>query len=93
MKHVTAPRLYALSSSPKPAVERADHHARSIQPHHGCAPVQPRHIWRPNMEARAHTSCNRRTGYYMQRNRTATCANVASSRLQNQCSDSRQPRA
>jgi hypothetical protein len=25
-------------------------------------------------------SCNRRTGYYVQRNRTATCANVASSR-------------
>jgi hypothetical protein len=25
-------------------------------------------------------SCNRRTGYYVQRNRTTTCANVASSR-------------
>jgi hypothetical protein len=25
-------------------------------------------------------SCNRRTGYYVQRNRTATCANVVSSR-------------
>jgi hypothetical protein len=44
------------------------------------------------MEARAHLSCNRRTGYYVQGNRTATCANVVSSRLQNQCSDSRQPR-
>jgi hypothetical protein len=32
------------------------------------------------MEARAHMSCNRRTGYYVQRNRTATCANAASSR-------------
>jgi hypothetical protein len=30
--------------------------------------------------ARSHISCNRRTGYYVQRNRTATCANVASSR-------------
>jgi hypothetical protein len=34
-------------------------------------------------------SCNRRTGYYVQGNRTATCANAASSRLQNQCSDSK----
>jgi hypothetical protein len=34
------------------------------------------------MEARAHMSCNRRTGYYVQGNRTATRANVASSRLQ-----------
>jgi hypothetical protein len=25
-------------------------------------------------------SCHRRTGYYVQRNRTATCANAASSR-------------
>ena len=50
-KHVTAPRLYAPSSSPKPTVERADRHARSIQLHHGCAPFQLRHIcgpaWRP----------------------------------------------
>jgi hypothetical protein len=45
------------------------------------------------MEAWAHMSCNRRIGYYVQRNRTATCANVAPSRLKNQCSDSRQPRA
>jgi hypothetical protein len=43
------------------------------------------------MEARAHMSCNQRTGYYMQGNRTATRANVASPRLQNQCRDLRQP--
>jgi hypothetical protein len=82
-KHVTAPRLYALSSSPEPAVEKADHHARSVQPRHGCVPFQLRHIWRSSMEARAHMSCNRHTDYYVQRNRTATCANAASSRLQN----------
>jgi hypothetical protein len=81
------------SSSPKPAVERADRHARSMQPHHGCAPFRLRRIRRSSMEARAHVSCNRRAGYYVQGNRTATCANVASSRLQNQCNDSRQPRA
>jgi hypothetical protein len=40
---------------------------------------------------RAHMSYNRRVGYYVQGNRTATCANVVSSQLQNQCSDSRQP--
>jgi hypothetical protein len=90
-KHVTAPRLYALSSSPKPAVERADRHARSMQPHHGCAPFRLRRIWLSSMEAWAYMSCNRRTGYYVQRNCTATCANAASSRLRNQCSDSRQP--
>jgi hypothetical protein len=43
------------------------------------------------MEAQAHTSCNRRNGYYVQGNRTATRANAASSRLQNQCRDTRQP--
>jgi hypothetical protein len=92
-KHVTAPRLYALSSSPKPAVEKADRHARSVQPHRGCAPFQLRCNRRSSMGARSHMSCNQRTGYYVQRNRTATCANAASPRLQNQCSDSRQPRA
>jgi hypothetical protein len=81
------------SSSPKPAVERAERHARSMQPHHGCAPFRLRRIRWPSMEARAHMSCNRRACYYVQGNRTATCANAASSRLQNQCSDSRQPRA
>jgi hypothetical protein len=36
-------------------------------------------------------SCNRHVGYYVQGNHTATCANAASSQLQNQYSDSRQP--
>jgi hypothetical protein len=77
-------------SSPKPAVERADHHAGSMQPHHGCTPFRLRRVQRSSMKARAHMSCNRRNGYYVQGNRTATRANVASSRLQNQCRDSRQ---
>jgi hypothetical protein len=92
-KHVTAPWLYALSSSPKPAVEKADHHARSVQPHHGRAPFQLCCNRRSSMGARSHISCNRRAGYCVQGNRTATRANAASSRLWNQCSDSRQPRA
>jgi hypothetical protein len=79
------------SSSPKPAVERADRHAGSMQPHRCCAPFRLCRIQRSSMEARAHMSCNRRNGYYVQGNRTATRANAASSRLQNQCRDSRQP--
>jgi hypothetical protein len=92
-KHVTAPRLYALSSSPKPAVEKADRHARSVQPHRSRAPFQLRCNRRSSMGARSHMSCNRHAGYYVQGNRTATCTNAASSRLQNHCSDSRQARA
>jgi hypothetical protein len=79
------------SSSPKPAGERADRHARNMQPHHGCAPFRFRRIRRSSMEARAHMSCNRRAGYYVQGNHTATCANAVSSRLQTQCHDLRQP--
>jgi hypothetical protein len=45
------------------------------------------------MEARANMSCNRRNGYYVQGNHTVTRANAAPSRLQNQCSGSRQPHA
>ena len=78
-------------SSPKPVVERAGRYARSMQPHHGCAPFRLRRIRRSSMEARAHMSCNRRNGYYVQGNLTATRANAASTRLQKQCRDSRQP--
>jgi hypothetical protein len=83
--------ISAPSSSPKPAGKGADRHARNMQPHYGCAPFQLRRIWRSSMEAQAHMSCNRRTGYYVQGNRTATRVNAASSRLQNRCRDSRQP--
>jgi hypothetical protein len=76
-------------SSPKPAVEKVDRHTGSMQPHHGCAPFRLRRIRRTSMEAQAHMSCNRHNGYCVQGNRTATCANVASSRLRNQCRDSR----
>jgi hypothetical protein len=78
-------------SSPKPAVKRTDRHAGSMQPHRGCAPFRLRRIQWTSMEARAHMSCNRRNGYCVQGNRTATHANAASSRLRNQCRDSRQP--
>jgi hypothetical protein len=68
-------------SSPKLVVETADRHAGSMQPHHSCAPFRLRRIRRSSMEARARMSCNQRAGYYVQGNRTATHANVASTRL------------
>jgi hypothetical protein len=61
--HATAPRLSAPSSSPKPAVERGNHHAGSVQPPHGYAPPHLRCNWRSNMGAQTHMSYNRRTGY------------------------------
>jgi hypothetical protein len=78
-------------SLPKPAGERADRHAGGVQPHHGCAPFRLRRIRWVSAKARARMSCNQRNGYCVQGNRTATRANVVSSRLQNQCRDSRQP--
>jgi hypothetical protein len=81
------------SSSPKPADERASRRVGSIQPRRGYATFRLRHIRWTNTEAQSHISCNRRYGHYMQGNCTATCANAASSRLWNQCRDSRQPRA
>jgi hypothetical protein len=77
--------------SPKPAGERADRHAGGMQPHHGWAPFRLHHIRWVSMKAQACMSCNRRNGYCVQGNRTATRANAASSRLRNQYRDSRQP--
>ena len=77
--------------SPKPACERADRHAGGVQPHHGCAPFWLHRIRWASVKARARMSCNRCNGYCVQGNRTAIRANVASSRLRNQCRDSRQP--
>jgi hypothetical protein len=41
-EHATAPWLNAPSSSPKPAVEKSNRHAGSVQPPHGYAPPQLR---------------------------------------------------
>jgi hypothetical protein len=65
---------------PYPAVKEANRRARSVQPSHGCALPQLRHNWRSNSGAQAHTSCNRRAGYHVQRSHTAACANALSSR-------------
>jgi hypothetical protein len=53
-------------SSPKLAVERANRHAGGVQPHHGCAPFWLHRIRWVSVTARAHTSCNRHAGYYVQ---------------------------
>jgi hypothetical protein len=50
-------------SSPKPAVERADRHAGGMQPHRRGHPFG---FVASSVEAQAHTSCNRRAGYYVQ---------------------------
>jgi hypothetical protein len=78
-------------SSPKPAGERANRHAGGVQPHHGCAPFWLHLIRWVSVKAQARMSCNWRNGYCVQGNRTTTRANAASSRLRNQCRDSRQP--
>jgi hypothetical protein len=74
--------------SPKPTVERADRHAGGVQPHHGDAPLRLRriqhgglgpHIMKPARQLLRAKNC------------TATCANVAPSRLWNRCRDSRKP--
>jgi hypothetical protein len=48
---------------PRPAGERADRHAGGMQPHQGAHPFD---FDASSMEAQAHTSCNRRAGYYVQ---------------------------
>jgi hypothetical protein len=47
---------------PKPAGERADRRAGGMQPHQGAHPFD---FDASSMEAQAHTSCNRRAGYYV----------------------------
>jgi hypothetical protein len=75
-------------SSPKPAVERADRHAGGVQPHHGDAPLRLRRIQHGGPGPHVMQLARR---LLCVRNCTATCANVAPSRLRNQCRDSRQP--
>jgi hypothetical protein len=48
--------------SPRLAGERADRHAGGMQPHQGAHPFD---FDASRMEAQAHTSCNRRAGYYV----------------------------
>jgi hypothetical protein len=66
-ERATAPRLYAPSSSPKPAVKKTNRHVGSVQPPCGCAPPQLRCNRRSNMGAQAHMSCNRRADYWVQK--------------------------
>jgi hypothetical protein len=62
-KRATALGLCAPSSSPKPAVEKANCRVGSVQPTRGCAPPQLRCDRWSNMGAQAHMSCNRRADH------------------------------
>jgi hypothetical protein len=66
-ERATAPRLYAPSSSPKPAVKKANRRAGSVQLPRGCAPPQLCCNQWSNMGAQAHMSCNRRAGYWVRK--------------------------
>jgi hypothetical protein len=88
-KHVTASRLKAF---PHPRQnQRSKGRATTQGAYNRTMIVHPFDFVASDMEAQACTSCNRRVGYCVQGNRTATCANATSSRLRNQCRDSRQP--
>jgi hypothetical protein len=50
-EHATAPRLCTPSSLPKPAVEKANRRAESVQPPRSCTPPQLRCNRRSNMGA------------------------------------------
>jgi hypothetical protein len=65
--HATASRLSAPLSSPKPAVERGNHHVGSMQPPRGYTPPQLHCNWRSNVETQTHMSYNRRTGYWVRK--------------------------
>jgi hypothetical protein len=62
-----------------PTIKEVNRHARSVQPSHGCALPQLRRNWWSNSGAQAHTPCNRRVGYRVQRKRTTAYTNVTSS--------------
>jgi hypothetical protein len=61
-------------------VEKKNHHSESVQPPCGYAPPQLRCNWRSNVRTQAHTSCNRRAGCQVQKNRTSTRANAGTPR-------------
>jgi hypothetical protein len=75
-------------SSPKLAVERVDRHAGGVQSHRGGAPLRLRRIQHGGLGPHVMKLARR---LLRARNCTVTCANVAPSRLRNQCRDSRQP--
>jgi hypothetical protein len=78
--HATTPRLsttfiFAVTGGQKGEPPRKK---RTTAPRL-CAPQLRCNRW-SSTGAQAHMSCNRRAGYWVQKNRTAACANATSSR-------------
>jgi hypothetical protein len=89
VERTTAQRLQALLHfrpdqrvKGRTAMQAACNHTRGAHPFDSDA---------SSMEAQAHTSCNRRAGYYVRENCTSTRASTAPPRQRNQCRDSRRP--
>jgi hypothetical protein len=74
--------------SPRPAGERADHHAGGMQPHQGGAPFRLRRVQHGGPGPHIMQPARR---LLRARNCTATRASTAPPRLRNQCRDSRRP--
>jgi hypothetical protein len=74
--------------SPEPAGERADRHAGGMQPHQGGAPFRLQRVQHGGPDPHVMQPAR---WLLRARNRTATCASNAPSRLRNRCRDSRQP--
>jgi hypothetical protein len=102
-ERATALQLYALSSSPQPAIKKANHRTRSVQPPHGCAPPRLRcsqrsNIWHGGLGPRVMHLARRFLGAEKSHRRSLQCR-VSSGpsqktekiNFQNQCSDSRHP--
>jgi hypothetical protein len=102
-ERATALRLYALSSSPQPAVKNANRRTRSVQPPRGCVPPrlccsQRSNLWHggpgPHVMHLAHQILGAEKPH--RRSRQYHVSSGLSQRtekinFQNQCSDSRHP--
>jgi hypothetical protein len=102
-EHATAPRLYAFSSSPQPAVKKANHRTRSVQLPRACAPLRLRcnqrsnlchggigpHVIHPARRFLGAEKSHRRSRQYRASSRPSQ--KIEKINFQNQCSDSRHP--
>jgi hypothetical protein len=102
-ERTTASRLYALSSSPQPAVKKADRRARSVQPPRGWAPPRLHcsqrsnlwhggpgpHVMHPARQFLGAKKSHRRSRQY--RVSSGPSQETEKISFQNQCSDSRHP--
>jgi hypothetical protein len=99
-EHATAPQLCAPSSSPKPAVKKANRHEGSVQPPCSCAPLSfaatggPTWGPRPTCQATSAPVTRCRKSHHRSRQchifSGPSCKTEKIS-FQNQCSDSRHP--